>query len=358
MPPPVYYGFVYVGGNRAPNGLNVTAVINGTSIAWTTFTNNGLIGNYKITTQPDNASSPQKDGAVDGDMIEFYVDGIKTNQTVIWSSNPLNNPIKLDLYVPKIPGSASNVSLTIFPECPSAYTGYKIKINGRLAYTNGTGISGANLSLTYIVTNGISWNNIDSVRTTIDGDYNVEWTPPAMIDYLIKVSWEGNQTLNLGATEAYVSVATAPFDQKYVFSVVSNSTIYELEFNSSSRILSFTIEGPSGTTGYANVTVSKDLIAETAKLNVYLDGNQTNFTATSTDTDWTLHLVYQHSLHNITINLGSAPQTFIETPLGMATLIGSIAIIFVVITFIAYRKLKQPRNRTNREKQLKKNQQS
>jgi lysylphosphatidylglycerol synthetase-like protein (DUF2156 family) len=167
---------------------------------------------------------------------------------------------------------------------------------------------------------------------------------------LIRVRWEGNESLNLGETEAYVSVATVPLEEKYVFSVVSNSTIFELAFNSSSRVLSFTIDGPSGTTGYANVTISKDLIGETAGLKVYLDGNQINCTAASRDADWLLHFLYQHSLHNVMVNLGSAPQVFIETPLGMATLVGFIAIITIVVVFIAYRKLKQPRNRTNRVK--------
>jgi hypothetical protein len=187
MPGPAYYGFVYVGGNRAPDGLNVTAVISGTSIAWTTFTNNGLRGNYKIQSQADDPDTSQKDGAVGGDRIEFYVNGTKTNQTAIWSY--ISVTIKLDLSIGEIPGSNSSVSLTVFPDCPSAYTGYKVKINGRLAYTNETGIPGANLSLTYIVTNGISWNNIDSVNTTIDGGYYTEWTPPALVDYLIKVRW-------------------------------------------------------------------------------------------------------------------------------------------------------------------------
>jgi hypothetical protein len=354
-PPPVYYGFVYVGGNRAPDGLNVTAVISGTSIAWTTFTDNGLRGNYKIQTQA-NDNATQKDGAVEGDTIKFYVNGTKTNQTAIWSY--ISETIKLDLSIPEISGSNSNAYLTVFADCPSAYAGYKVKISGRLAYTNGTGISGANLSMTYIVMNGISWNNIDSVNTTIDGGYYAEWTPPAMVDYLIKVRWEGNETLNLGGTEAYVSVATVPLEEKYVFSVVSNSTIFLLTFNSSSGVLDFGVDGPSGTTGYANVTISKDLIGETAGLKVYLDGNQTYYTLISTDTSWLLHLAYQHSTHDVTVNLGSAPPAFFETLLGMATLIGFIAVIIVVVAFIAYRKLKQPGNRTGREKPLKKKQQS
>jgi hypothetical protein len=349
MPPPVYYGFAYVGGNRAPDGLNVTAAIRGTSLAWTVFTLNGTKGNYKIAVPADDPDTAQKDGAVSGDTIEFYVNGTKAVQTAIWTAT--SGTIRLDLSTSGSPGLNSNASLTILADCSSTYAGYKVDISGRLTDENGAGISGTSLSLTYILMNGLSWNNISSVNTAINGSYDYEWTPPAIADYLIKARWEGNDVLNLGATEAYVNLATSQLEEKYVFSVVSNSTIFELAFNSSSRVLTFGVDGPSGTTGYANITIPKDLIGETSGLKVYLDGNQINYTAASTDTLWLLDLEYAHSTHSITVNLGSQHTSqntsFIYTPLGITTLIG-IIIVIVAIILIVYRKQTQSRKSDTR----------
>jgi hypothetical protein len=335
MPPPIYIGFVYVGSNLAPVGLNVTAAISGTSLAWTTYTVNGIIGNYKIVIPADDTeSTSQRDGAVPGDTIMFYVNGTKTGQTATWADT--SDTIRLDLSVPEVPGLNSNASLTILADCPSAYAGYKVDINGRLSCANGTGVSGASLSLTYMLMNGITWNSIGSVNTAIDGTYHYEWSPPAIVDYLIKVSWEGNNTLNLGPAEAHMSLASLSLEDKYVFSVVSNSTIFELAFNTSSNVLSFGVDGPPDTTGYSNVTIAKDLIADVSGLKLYLDANQTNYAATSADTSWTLYFTYQQSTHMVTVDIGQSSVPFIETSLGMATLTAA-AIVIAISAVVALR---------------------
>jgi hypothetical protein len=120
--------------------------------------------------------------------------------------------------------------------------------------------------------------------------------------------------------------------------VISDSTVSELAFNSTNKILGFTLEGPSGTTGFANVTIAKDLIAETAGLKIYLDGNQTNYTATSSDTAWLLHFTYQHSTHNVTINLSQPATPFIETPFGIATIVGIVVVVVVLGATVGFYK--------------------
>jgi hypothetical protein len=117
------------------------------------------------------------------------------------------------------------------------------------------------------------------------------------------------------------------------FYVISNSTISELSFNSTSRVLSFTVSGPSGTVGCANVTIAKTLIANINELEVSVDGNQINYAATSTDYSWLIHFTYGHSSHNIVIALGSpSVESSKETPLGIAA---SVIVMAGVLTITA-----------------------
>jgi hypothetical protein len=217
----------------------------------------------------------------------------------------------------------------------ATYVGYKVQISGRLADAYGLGIPGASLLVTYTVGGG-SPKDIASFNTTADGNYFVEWVPTSKSgNYSLKVAWEGNEDFE--RTEASISVALAPMEERYVFSVISNSTITEIAFNSTSKVLSFTLEGPSGTTGYTNVTIAKDLIAEATGLKIDLDGNQTEYTVTSSDTVWLLHFTYQHSTHQVAISLDQPAKPFIETPLGIATLVG-IAVVVVLAVVVGFYK--------------------
>jgi hypothetical protein len=312
MPPCVFYGYVYVGGKPARDGLNVTAVISGTTLKWTTKTRSGTYGwpvkgSSSFEIPSDDPETPGKDGGVTGNGIKFYVQGVKINQVATFESG---SPKRFDLSIQKIPGEPEQPTLTVSLDCLTTYVGYKVKISGELAYTNGTGIPEANLSLTYSVTGGNSWNNITSVTTTTNGNYYAEWTPTATGNYLIKVSLQGNETPNVGGAEANVSLAFTQLEEKYVFSLISNSTLSELAFNSTSRVLSFTLNGPSGTTGYTNITIAKDLIEETTGLKIHLDGNQIDYTAVSTDASWLLHFTYQHSTHRVIVSLGSPANSY------------------------------------------------
>ena len=125
------------------------------------------------------------------------------------------------------------------------------------------------------------------------------------------------------------------------FSVISNSTISELSFNSTSRLLSFTVSGPSGTIGYTNVTIAKTLIANISELKVNLDGNQINYTATSTDYSWLIHFTYEHSTHKVVIILGSQNfESSEETPPGVATIF-SVIVIAILTAILLVTKARQ-----------------
>lgn len=91
MPPCWFYGTATVNGLPAQDNLNISAVIRGSDLTWTTRTKNGTYGwvqrgSTSFHIPYDNMTSPSKDGGVDGDTIEFYLNGTKTNETATFES--------------------------------------------------------------------------------------------------------------------------------------------------------------------------------------------------------------------------------------------------------------------------------
>lgn len=108
MPPCWFYGTVTIEGLPAQDNLNVTAGIRGTNITRTTKTKNGTYGWTKRGSSSfyipsDDPETPHKDGGVNDDIIEFYINGVKTNQTTLFESLSLK---RVDLAV----GSATEAN--------------------------------------------------------------------------------------------------------------------------------------------------------------------------------------------------------------------------------------------------------
>jgi hypothetical protein len=332
----VFYGNVYVGGRPAVDGLNVTAVIAGATVNWTTKTKNGA---YDIMIPSANASSPTKDGGVAGDSVVFYVQDVPNVQTGVF--NP-GYPEEFDLSVSGQgqPVNQSSSTVTVSLECPSTLEGYEITINGRLSFANGTSIPNANVSLTYLADYEESWSSIPSVISASDGSYHAEMPWNATRGCTIEASWQGNETV--AGTEADVCLETTLPDKKQVFSVISNSTITGLTYNGTTRTLSFDLTGPSGTTAYTNIVVPKDLTGDINSLHVYLDQSIVYYTANSSEDSWLLHFTYQQSSHQVTVYLSSPAQPFLETPLGIMALASVIIVISIGATYVAMRRRRQP----------------
>lgn len=120
-PPCVFYGYVNVGGKPAPDGLNVTAVISGTTLKWTTMTAGGtygwpLKGSSKFEIPSQNTSATEKDGGGTGDTIIFYVQGNRATQTGTFESSGAK---QVDLSISNIPGE---------PEPANPYPLYAVMI--------------------------------------------------------------------------------------------------------------------------------------------------------------------------------------------------------------------------------------
>jgi len=222
--------------------------------------------------------------------------------------------------------------LSISLSSSTSYVGFNVEINGNLT-CNDVGLSGTPILLSYSVTDGKTWDDLTLLKTASDGGYSAVWMPSVTGNYLVKATWSGNVTYPEANT--IVNLAVTPFQDQHVFSVASNSTVSQLAFNSTSRELTFTVAGPTGTAGYVNVYIAKTLVDDITDIKVYLDGHNQNYTATSLDGSWLLYFIYLHSTHKITINLGYPSTPFIQTPLGK-TMIYAIPItaIIVIILFI------------------------
>ena len=130
-----------------------------------------------------------------------------------------------------------------------------------------------------------------------------------------------------------------PVPGQSFFFVESNSTVSELFFNSTSSELSFTVTGPSGASGYVEVTIAKSILSSVQNVKVYLDGNELEVAITSNEDSWLLSFNYVHSVHHVSILFASngAAKSF----LGIEIWMGIVAIILIVIIgfgFLVYLK--------------------
>ncbi len=220
-----------------------------------------------------------------------------------------------------------NISLST----TSTYAGFKATITGNLT-CNESALSGFRVLLEYTITEGKKWETLTAVTTGKDGGYLAEWMPSATGNYIVRATWSGNDTYP--SSNSAINIAVTPAQEKYVFSVSSNSTVSDFAFNSTGRKLVFAVSGPSGTKGFAKVTIAKDLISNIANLKVYIDAAEIHYSASSTGDLWVVYFTYQHSVRYVTVSLGPTPsEPFITTPL-IVTITGVTAISLIAILII------------------------
>ncbi len=200
------------------------------------------------------------------------------------------------------------------------YTGQEVTVSGNLTY-DGIGVPNAQIVLsskTYIE-NAI-WNKIAYVETDVDGRYSTVWKPPRG-SYQVKAAWAGNSTFP--ETSVSVNLGVKSFGD-FITEFSSNSTITGLNFNASTRILSFYAEGPTGTSGYVKITLEKDPEFDPEGISVFLDHNPIEYSIASTSQSWVLDIIYSHSVHSVVVNFNEVAE---PESLPTALLIGSIVTI-------------------------------
>ena len=233
------------------------------------------------------------------------------------------------------PPTLSTSQLVVSCQSSTTTSNFRVEINGNLT-VGGIGIPGALIYLYYSINEGSSWQGLTTVNTDSDGNFLADWLPSVTGNYLINATYAGDSTYPGASTVVTLVVTPYPSENAQdVFSVASNSTVSDLAFNSTSGQLSFTVSGPSGTTGYSDVYIAKSLVNDISTVKSYIDGNTLNYTVTSTADSWILHFTYHHSTHEITINLNNASTSTLSiTQLLQGVTYGAIISLSVIVALL------------------------
>ena len=206
---------------------------------------------------------------------------------------------------------------------------------------------GALISLYYSINEGSLWQSLTTVNTDSEGNFLAEWLPSVTGNYVINATYAGDSTYPGASTVVNLVVTPYPVkNTQNVFSVASNSTVSDLAFNSTSGQLSLTVSGPSGTTGYADLYISKSLVKDISNVNAFIDGTTINYTVSSTADSWILHLTYHHSTHEIVIHLNNATTSALSiTQLLQGVTYGAIISLSLIVVLLLI--LRKDRTRTS-----------
>jgi hypothetical protein len=237
------------------------------------------------------------------DMSNISFDDIKYLGFGVWGYGPTDYSVR-GIIGPFDNAPSNNPAyISISTELSSAIAGSAVNVIGTLSDLNRTPLPGEVVVLSYTFAGIDYWIPISSSLTNEAGEYNIQWINSASGTFTLKTEWDGNAAFT-GISNT-TTLSFVPYQSQQVLFVESNSTVTALAFNSTSSELSFTVIGPSDTSGYVKATISKNITANGADIKVYLDGNQLNYSVISTDDSWLITFSYSHSTHNIIMQLGA-----------------------------------------------------
>ncbi len=245
--------------------------------------------------------------------------------------------------VPILIGPPYPSRITLNLSTDSVYIGFSVEISG---YLRGgpemSPVEDANVVLEYSVPGVSTWTLITSAKTLGGGSFTATWIPQATGTFTVRASWVGNQ--NYSRSVAQNVLTNIAFGNQYVFSAVSNSTVSALAFNATNRTLSFQLIGEHGKAGYVEVTLSKQLVADISKVNVYLNGTAITSSYTSVDGSCRVQFsVVFGSSYAVTVSLGPPPSersmpSSSAFPMSTVVLTAASAFILATAGVVIYKK--------------------
>jgi hypothetical protein len=231
-------------------------------------------------------------------------------------------------------------------QCKSTHvdSGFKVDLSGTLS-NNNMGLANKALQLYISKDGGRTWEPLTLVNTNNEGQFNAVWVSSSSGIFSFKAEYNADTEYNGAASTVNFAIepATDGNIKENVFTMTSNSTISQLNFNSENSELSFKATGETGTTGYVSVNIPKTLIKDIANLKIYLDGSQIAFSNSQGSDIWTITITYSHSTHTIVMNLAgdtqnqTNPQTIPWIIIAAVIIVGAV-IITVAITTVALKK--------------------
>ena len=237
------------------------------------------------------------------DMSNISFGDIKYLGFGVWGFSAADYSVK-NIICPFDNSSDDNPScISISTELSSILAGSAVNVIGTLSDSNRTPLQSELVVLSYTFEGIDSWIPITSGLTNEAGEYNIQWINSASGTFTLKTEWNGNAT-STGISNT-TTLSFVPYQSQQIFFVESNSTVSALAFNSTSSELSFTVIGPSGTSGYVKATIAKSITTNGEDTKVYLDGKQLNYSVISTDDSWLITFSYSHSTHQISMYLGA-----------------------------------------------------
>lgn len=265
------------------------------------------------------------------EIVNFGFDDIKYIGLNVWGHSPS------DYYFKNIQCSLDNTgsssSLSIATASSSSNAGATVNVYGTLTDQAGLPLQNKTVVLSYTFPGLDSWIPISSAATDEQGRYSIQWINSASGTFTLKTQWSGD-TANSGCSNTS-TLSFFPIENKPVLVFESNSTVSTLAFDNQTATLCFNVTGPSGTTGYTRVTIAKSLLANSEDLKASIDGNQLNYTVTSTGDSWLYSFNYHHSTHQISMHLAESGN--VVQPSGNEyVLIAIVAVLCIILGAIVY----------------------
>lgn len=194
-------------------------------------------------------------------------------------------------------------SVSLSTSTSNVKLGFSVDVNGNLLSADGQPLSGDDVIISYKFPGIAKWTPATSAVTASDGSYFATWLPTATGSFTLKAEWLGNEIYAGTYDVKNVSVTR---DSDNLLLAESNSTLSSLVLNPDSNEISFSVSGPSGTSGYVRFLVSKSLVPDIASLKVYLDGRQIEYSSSSVGDLQLLYFSYTHSAHDVIVRLPEA----------------------------------------------------
>jgi hypothetical protein len=210
-------------------------------------------------------------------------------------------------------------------------------------YATGEPVSQVAIDFYQSVDGGMTYgtSKFSSASTDNAGKATTSFIPAATSNYVIQArAYAGEVTRQAFAN---VSLTVSPYEGKNAFSVQSTSTVTDLSFDSATKVLRFTVSGPTGTTGETKVSIAKSLVTDGHSVNVSLDQNTLEYTVSEMGDYWVLTFTYHHSTHAIEVGmptLGSQSPAGVLglDPILLVGLVGVVVVVLVAVLFLRRRK--------------------